>query len=60
MDMLPVVLKPSHSFDGTDQTREGDEATRLETIATQTFFNNADDNLEEEAVGSLFELPALR
>jgi hypothetical protein len=55
--MLPVVLNPSKGFEGDTPEPNGDLDTRLETIATTSFFNAEDGDLEEIAMGSLFEIP---
>lgn len=57
VDFLPVVLRSSKGFEREGTKLEGDQGTQLETIATTSFFNAEDGHLEEEAVGSLFEIP---
>ena len=56
IDMLPVVLSPSKGFEGDTPEQNGDLDTRLETIATTSFFNAENGDLEEVAIGSLFEI----
>jgi hypothetical protein len=57
IDMLPVVLSPSHGFEGDRPEPSTDLETQLETMATTSFFNAQDGDLEEIAMGSLFEIP---
>jgi hypothetical protein len=57
VDLLPVVLVRENATPLEDPEAKVDQDTELETMATTSFFNAEDGNLEEEAVASLFEQP---
>jgi hypothetical protein len=57
VDLLPVVLVQGKTRGLDPDGQALDHETILETEATTSFFDEQNGDLEEEAIGSLFEQP---